>query len=74
MMVSALNVQLAIQCKKAQEVDLKAPIHKYISSTYSDTEAREAEDDLNAIQELRNSITMASTNAMQPGMRDSLTK
>eukprot|EP00200_Dunaliella_tertiolecta_P017215 CAMPEP_0202411634 /NCGR_PEP_ID=MMETSP1128-20130828/22377_1 /ASSEMBLY_ACC=CAM_ASM_000463 /TAXON_ID=3047 /ORGANISM="Dunaliella tertiolecta, Strain CCMP1320" /LENGTH=780 /DNA_ID=CAMNT_0049017371 /DNA_START=116 /DNA_END=2454 /DNA_ORIENTATION=- len=73
-MPSALSVLLAIHCKKTESVDLKTPIHKYIALTYSETEAREAEDDLETIQQLRSTIANASTNGMQPGMRDSLAK
>lgn len=73
-MPSALSVLLAVHCKKTDNVDLKTPVHKYISNTYSETEAREAEDDLETIQQLRSTIANASTNGMQPGMRDSLAK
>ena len=73
-MPHAKTVLLAVHCKKTESVDLKTPIHKYICGTYSEAEAREAEDDLENIQQLRSTIAQASTNAMQPGMRDSLTK
>jgi programmed cell death 6-interacting protein len=74
MPLSAFSVLIACHCKRTESLDLKTPLSKYILSTYTETEAREAEDDLEAIQQLRASITLASSNAMQPGMRDSLAK
>lgn len=73
-MPTAFSILLACHCKKTDSVDLKAPLHSYIKNTYSDREAQEADDDLVTIQQLRTEISLASTNATQPGMRDNLAK
>lgn len=48
---------LAIQCKKADAVDLKTPVYSYIANTYSEQQARDAEEDLAAAQEERNEVS-----------------
>ena len=48
---------LSIQCKKSDAVDLRSPIYGYIAHTYSDRQARDAEEDLAGVQEERNEIS-----------------
>jgi len=54
--MASLNL-LAVQCKKAEPVDLRDPVYKYVAHTYSDQQAKDASDDLAAVQEERNEIS-----------------
>ena len=48
---------LAVQCKKADPVDLKGPVYTYIATTYSEQQAKDAAEDLEAVQEERNEVS-----------------
>lgn len=48
---------LAVQCKKSEAVDLKGPIYAYIAATYSEQQAKDAAEDLAAVQEERNEVS-----------------
>ena len=54
--MASLNL-LAVQCKKAEPVDLRDPVYKYVLRTYSEQQAKDAADDLAAVQEERNEIS-----------------
>ena len=54
--MASLNL-LAVQCKKSEPVDLRGPVHSYVAHTYSEEQARDASDDLAAVQEERNEIS-----------------
>ena len=70
---SVFGIMLATHLKKGEPgLDIKGPLANYIKATYSEAEAREAEEDLGAIQQLRAEVLMASANASTPGMRDLL--
>ncbi|KAJ9513660.1 hypothetical protein QJQ45_015416, partial [Haematococcus lacustris] len=66
--------QLATHCKKTDNVDLKGPLASYVKATYTHSDAEDAADDLLSIQQLRNEIVLAHSNAGTPGLRDSLAK
>jgi programmed cell death 6-interacting protein len=57
--MATLNL-LAVQCKKAEPVDLRDPVYKYVAHTYSAQQAKDASDDLAAVQEERNEISVSS--------------
>lgn len=50
------SMLLAVHCKKSDSVDLKTPIWNYIATTYSETQANDAAEDLAAVQGLRSEI------------------
>lgn len=54
--MACLNL-LAVQCKKSEAVDLRTPVYQYIAHTYSEQQARDAYDDLAAVQEERTEIS-----------------
>ena len=68
----ANNMLLAVHCKKTDQVDLKGPISKYISSTYGPQQATDAADDLATAQQLRNDV--AGLTGALPMLRDTLAK
>ena len=68
----ANNMLLAVHCKKTDQVDLKGPICKYITATYGDHQAKDAGDDLAAVQQLRNDV--AGLTGALPALRDTLAK
>ncbi|KAI8477285.1 MAG: programmed cell death protein 6 interacting protein X [Monoraphidium minutum] len=72
-MPAATTIMLAVHCKRTDSVDLKAPILSYIRSTYSDSEAEEAEDDLAGVQSLRAELVTAQGSA-QGAQRETLIK
>lgn len=47
---------LAVHCKKTDPLDIKGPIAEYISNTYGENHASDAEDDLDGIQSQRAQI------------------
>ena len=68
----ANNMLLAVHCKKTDQVDLKGPINKYISSTYGPQQATDAADDLATAQQLRSDV--AGLTGALPMLRDTLAK
>jgi hypothetical protein len=68
----ANNMLLAVHCKKTDQVDIKAPILKFITATYGDRQANDAADDLANVQQLRNDVS-GLTGAL-PALRDTLAK
>ena len=48
---------LSIQCKKSDPTDIRSPIYNYIANTYSDRQAKDAEEDLASVQSERNEIS-----------------
>ncbi|XP_024535562.1 vacuolar-sorting protein BRO1 isoform X2 [Selaginella moellendorffii] len=60
MAAASINVMLAIHAKKTTPVDLHKPLRLYISQHYSEREAREADDDLQSVQEMRSEIEKAT--------------
>lgn len=48
---------LAVQCKKSEAVDLRTPVYQYVAHTYSEQQARDASEDLAAVQDERNEIS-----------------
>ena len=56
----SINVMLAIQEKKTNSVDLLKPLRNYISEHYSDRDAADNEDDLQAVQQMRNEVERMS--------------
>ena len=68
----ANNMLLAVHCKKTDQVDLKGPISKYITSTYGAQQATDAGDDLATVQQLRNDV--AGLTGALPTLRDTLAK
>ncbi|KAL6757097.1 BRO1-like domain-containing protein [Haematococcus lacustris] len=73
-MPTVFSKQLATHCKKTDNVDLKGPLASYVKATYTHSDAEDAADDLLSIQQLRNEIVLAHSNAGTPGLRDSLAK
>eukprot|EP00899_Mesostigma_viride_P016596 jgi/Mesvir1/24938/Mv16914-RA.2 len=60
----SMNVMLAVHGKRADPVDLVGPIKQYVTQTFSDREASDAADDLQAVQQMRDDIVAAS-NSME---------
>lgn len=72
-MPTAQTILLGVHTKRCEPVDIKAPLHAFIKNTYSAREANEANDDLDAIHQLRAELT-AATSGSQAGLRDELAK
>lgn len=72
-MPSAQHVLLAIIVKRTDNVNLKDPVLAYVKATYGDRDAEDAQDDLEAIQRMRDDIVVAQ-NGAQAAQRVSLTK
>lgn len=70
---TAQSVQLAIQCKRTEVVDVKGPLVAYVNATYDLKHADECSEDLAMISQLRAEVT-ASLTGGTPGLRDSLAK
>jgi hypothetical protein len=58
-MPTSKNVLRRIRTKRASKVDFKGPLLKYIKRVYGDHIAQEAEESLDALQDLRNQIVSA---------------
>ena len=50
------NIMLAVHCKKADPLDIKGPVADYVAMTYGDSQAADAGEDLEGIQEQRAQI------------------
>lgn len=48
---------LAVQCKKSEPADIKSPVYAYVAATYSEQQAKDAAEDLAAVQEERNEVS-----------------
>ncbi|KAJ7552040.1 hypothetical protein O6H91_06G039700 [Diphasiastrum complanatum] len=59
-MTATINVMLAIHGKKTTPIDLYKPLRHYIAQHYSEREAQDAEEDLQAVQHMRTDIERAS--------------
>lgn len=73
-MPTAQSVLLGVHCKRTENVDIKAPLHGYIKTTYSARQAEEGDDDLDTIQHLRKDIVMAQPGAQGASNRETLSK
>ncbi|KAJ7189305.1 hypothetical protein O6H91_Y533500 [Diphasiastrum complanatum] len=57
---ATINVMLAIHGKKTTSIDLYKPLRQYIAQHYSEREAKDAEEDLQGVQQMRTEIEKAS--------------
>jgi hypothetical protein len=55
-MPASSNMLLGMRVKRTVKVDVKGPIMTYIKRVYGDHMASEAEESLDALQELRNQV------------------
>ncbi|CAM6101276.1 unnamed protein product [Calypogeia fissa] len=55
-----INVMLAIHAKKTVSVDMVKPLRQYIVHHYSEREAHDMEEDLQAVQHMRNDVERAN--------------
>lgn len=58
--MAANNVMLAIHEKKTSSVDLYRPLRQYIAIHYSEREAQNLEDDLEAVRQMRSDLERPS--------------
>ena len=55
------NLLLAFKLKKTSKIDVKSPISKYVTKIYGANSAEDAMDELDTIQQLRNTIASGSS-------------
>ncbi|XP_042373931.1 vacuolar-sorting protein BRO1-like [Zingiber officinale] len=69
---TAVRVMLAVQEKKPSAVDIYRPLRQYIVTAYGELEAQAAEDDLDAVRQLRLDLEKPPDAAATPGLRRDL--
>lgn len=62
---AASNVMMAVNEKKTTAVDLYRPLRNYIASTFSESDAQDAEDDLQTVRKLRLDIEAGSSTSLE---------
>jgi programmed cell death 6-interacting protein len=72
-MPTAQNIMLAVHTKRTDPVDVQGPLLAYVRTTYGDSDASDAEDDLAAVQALRAEL-VASQGAQHGMKRETLVK
>ncbi|XP_072956759.1 vacuolar-sorting protein BRO1 [Typha angustifolia] len=60
---TSVNVMLAVHEKKTNPVDLYRPLRLYISSTFSERDAQNADDDLAAVRQMRSDLENSSSSS-----------
>lgn len=65
-MPASNNVLLGMRVKRTVKVDIKGPIMTYIKRVYGDHMASEAEESLDALQEMRNQIVASGGQPRPP--------
>lgn len=68
----AVNVMLAIHEKKTAAVDLYRPLRNYIAAHYSEREAQNLEDDLQAVRQMRSDLEKPQPSEALPEVRRDL--
>ncbi len=66
------NIMLAVHCKKAEPLELRAPVQEYIAATYGDSAAQDAAEDLETIEGQRAQIV--GMGGSLPSLRDLMAK
>ena len=54
------SVMLAVHAKKSDALDLSGPITAYVQDHYSQQQASDARDDLDAVSQMRNTIVTSA--------------